>query len=70
MQGKKNKLSVLKVIVKCPITNDTKIVDTQGDIVAVVAKSNLCHQSQTEGIAFRIPLLLNAFDFCAENEEY
>ena len=44
------------------------IVDTQESIVTAATESNLRHQSQTEGTAFRLPYLLADFGFCAENK--
>ena len=50
------------------ITGITRIVETQEEIVAAAAESNLRRQSQTMGTAFCLPPLEDAFGTCANNE--
>ena len=69
LRGKNNKYSALRVIVKDPITGFSIIMKTPEEIVEAAAKSNLHHQFQTEGTSFWLAPLLNAFEFCAKNEE-
>ena len=68
LRGRNNKAPVLKALVKDLITGFTTLVNTQEEIIAVAAKSNLCHQSQTKRTAFRLNLL-NACTFLANNKE-
>ena len=50
------------------VTDITRIVETQEEIVAAVAKSNMRRQTQTTGTAFCLPPLEDAFGPCANNE--
>ena len=50
------------------ITGITRVVETQEEIVAAAAESNLRRQTQTEGTAFCLPPLEDTFGSCANNE--
>ena len=63
-----NKFPVLKVEVTNFVTGTTKVVETQEEIVAAAAESNLRRQTQTAGMALCLPPLENAFGTCTNNE--
>ena len=50
------------------ITGITRIVETQEEIVAAAAESNLRQQTQTTGTAFCLSPLEDGFGSCANNE--
>ena len=50
------------------VTGITRVVETQEEIVAAAAKSNLRRQTQTAGTAFCLPPLEVSFGSCANNE--
>ena len=62
------KSPVLKAEVTDFFTGISRIVETQEEIVAATAESNLRRQSQTAGTAFCLPPLEEAFGICANNE--
>ena len=50
------------------VTGITRIIETQEEIVAAAAKSNLRRQIQTAGTSFCLPPLEDAFGPCVNNE--
>ena len=52
IHGRNNKCPVLKAEVTNFVTGITRIVETQEEILAAAAESNLCRQTQTVGIVF------------------
>ena len=66
--GRNTKCLVLKANVTAFITGFSCIVETQDEIVAAAAESNLRRQTQTSGTTFCLPLLVAAFGACANNE--
>ena len=68
IRGRNNKSPVLKAEVTDFITGTTRVVETQEEIVAAAAKSNLRRQTQTVGTAFCLPPLEDAFGACVNNE--
>ena len=68
IRGRNIKSSVLKAEVTDFITGTTRIVETQEEIVAAAAESNLRRQFQTVVTAFCLPPLEDAFGTCANNE--
>ena len=68
IRGRINKSTVLKAEVTEFITGTTRVVETQEEIVAAAAKSNLRRQTQTVKTAFFLPPLEEAFGSCANNE--
>ena len=68
IRGRNIKSPVLKAEVTDFITGTTRIVETQEEIVAAAAESNLRRQSQTMGTLFCLPPLEDAFGACANNE--
>ena len=59
---------MLKAEVTDSITGISRIVETQEEIVAAAAESNLRRQSQTAGTAFCLFPLEDAFGSCANNK--
>ena len=56
IQGRNNKSPVLKAEVTNFITGTTRVVETQEEILAAAAESNLRRQTQTVGLPFAYPL--------------
>ena len=68
IRGRNIKSPVLKAEVTDFISGISRIVETQEEIVAAAAESNLRRQSQTAVTAFCLPPLEEAFGSCANNE--
>ena len=68
IRGRNIKSPVLKDEVTDCITGISRIVETQEEIVAAAAESNLRRQSETAGTASCLPPLEGAFGSCANNE--
>ena len=62
------KYLVLKAEVTDFFTGITRVVETQEEIAAAAAKSNLLWQTQTIGTAFCLPPLEDAFGPCTNKE--
>ena len=68
IRGRNTKSPDLKAEVIDFNTCITRVVETQKEIVAAAAESNLRRQTQTAGTVFCLPPLEDAFDPCANNE--